>query len=224
MLSFVRTIGKMGYMRHYTLLDQVCMQIDHALTTLSTAAHGARDNPAIFFSENPLTESERKNSVGCMRVNHTGEVCAQALYRGQLVTCQSHQTRAMLEKSCDEETDHLAWTKKRLDELSGRMSVLNLFFYTNSFCIGILAGLAGDRWSLGFVEETEIQVAKHLENHLQKISEHDVRSRAIIRVMREDEINHEKAAVAAGAESLPLAVKKLMQWHASVMTTLVYYI
>lgn len=211
-------------MRQYTALDKLIGHVDDALTTIFTASPCARNNPSHPLPENPLTEMERKNSEGCMRVNHTGEVCAQALYRGQAMLSRSHKTRDMLEKSCEEETDHLAWTKNRLDELHGRTSYLNVLWYFNSFLIGAIAGLAGDRWSLGFVEETEIQVAKHLTNHLDCVSKGDVKSRAIIKKMREEEIAHEKAAHNAGSAELPFVIKSLMQLHSKVMTTVAYYL
>ena len=210
-------------MRRFSLRDQFCIQANHALTTIFTVSDNPRKNPADALVDTDLMPDEKKNSLGCMRVNHTGEVCAQALYRGQLLTSRSQKTKAMLEKSCDEETDHLAWTKKRVEELNGKTSVFNLFFYSNAFFIGVLAGLCGDRWSLGFVEETEIQVAKHLESHLEKISKKDEKSRAIIVQMREEEIQHEKAAASAGASPLPWIVKKLMRLQSKVMTTLTYY-
>ena len=210
-------------MRSFSFVDKLLTQVDHALTTIFTISSAARDNPADKVPEQTLSESECNNSIGCMRVNHTGEVCAQALYRGQLLVSKTDKTRKMLEKSCEEETDHLAWTKARLNELGGRASYLNAFWYVNSYCIGVMAGLAGDQWSLGFVEETEIQVAKHLENHLKKISIHDEKSRAIIQKMRDEEIQHEQAAHKAGAVMLPVVIQSLMQLHAKVMTTVTYY-
>ena len=211
-------------MREFSFIDTWLTQANHALTTLFTTAENPRANPADPVLEHTLTRSEKRNSVGCMRVNHTGEVCAQALYRGQLIACRSKTTRAMLEKSCEEETDHLAWTKNRLEELGGHASFLNLFFYVNSFLMGVIAGKMGDAWSLGFVEETEIQVANHLETHLHRLSEHDQKSRAIVEKMRDEEMHHEKAAVSAGARELPALIKKLMRCHAAVMTTVAYFI
>lgn len=210
--------------RHFSLIDHLCIQANDALTTIFTTASNARENPARSVAETTLNNDEKKNSIGCMRVNHTGEVCAQALYRGQLLSCRSEKTREMLERSCEEETDHLAWTKERLNELHGKTSYLNTLWYMNSYLIGAIAGLAGDRWSLGFVEETEIQVSKHLENHLEKLSAHDLKSRAIVHQMREEEMQHEKAAVDAGATHLPSAIKQLMQCHAKVMTTIAYWV
>lgn len=211
-------------MRHFSVIDNILVQANDALTTVFTAASDARKNPAERISDVLLSPDEQKNSIGCMRVNHTGEVCAQALYRGQATACRSEKTREMLEKSCDEETDHLAWTKERLNQLQGKTSYLNLFFYFNSFFIGMIASAIGDRWSLGFVSETETQVAKHLENHLEKLPNADLKSRAIVSQMRIEEMEHDKKAVDAGAAELPLPVKKLMQLHAKVMTTVAYWL
>lgn len=209
-------------MRYFSVIDKILIQVNHALTTVCTISASPRKNPAESLPEVALAVDERKNSIGCMRVNHTGEVCAQALYRGQLMACRSTKTRDMLQKSCEEETDHLAWTKERLNELRGKTSYLNAMWYCHSFMIGLIAGLVGDQWSLGFVEETEIQVAKHLEGHLNRLPTQDQKSRAIVVQMREEEKQHEKAAVAAGACELPPFVKKLMQLQAKVMTTVVY--
>lgn len=210
-------------MRRFSILDHLLTQVNGALTTLFSETLHARANPAEKIPEANLSVAEKQKSANLMRINHTGEICAQALYRGQLVISRDEKTRAMLQHSCAEETDHLAWTKQRVLELQSHTSYLNLFFYGNAFAMGVIAGLWGDRRSLGFVEETEIQVAKHLQNHLEKLPEQDAKSRAIISKMREEEIQHEKAAVHAGATELPIAIKKIMQWHARVMTTIVYW-
>src|SRR3990167_4345873 len=211
-------------MRHLSFIDKILTSANDALTTVFTVAPDARKNPAEDVVDLELSSDENNESIGCMRVNHTGEVCAQALYRGQLTFSHSKKTREMLEKSGDEETDHLAWTKERLNELDGKTSYLNCLWYLNSYLIGVIAGLAGDRWSLGFVEETEIQVAKHLQNHLEKLPSKDLKSRAIVSRMRDEEMQHEKAAVNAGANHLPFPIKKLMQLQAKVMTTIAYYL
>lgn len=211
-------------MRHFSWIDHVLASANDALSTVFTVAATTRENPARETADVVLTDAEKKKSVGYMRVNHTGEVCAQALYRGQALTSRSPHTRAMLEQSCEEETDHLAWTKNRLDELRGKTSYLNIFFYSHSFFIGVIAGLLGDRWSLGFVSETEIQVAKHLQQHLEKLPAADLKSRAIVTTMRDEEMEHEKKAADAGAAKLPYVIKKCMQWQARVMTTLTYSI
>lgn len=210
--------------RQFSLIDQFIIQVNDALSTVFTVSSHPRQNPAEGVVETPLTSDEKRNSIGCMRVNHTGEVCAQALYRGQSVLCRSDKTREMLEQSCVEETDHLAWTKSRLIELGGNTSYLNLFFYWNSFLMGLVASAVGDCWSLGFVSETETQVANHLSSHLENISTNDHKSRAIIETMREEELHHEKAAEDAGAAALPFVVKMLMQMHAKVMTTVAYWV
>lgn len=211
-------------MRHFSVIDNILTQVNHALTTVFVTVPNGRANPANTQSEVELSGKERRVSEGCMRINHTGEVCAQALYRGQLITSQSEKTREMLMHSCDEETDHLAWTQERLKELNGRTSYLNPFWYLNSFFIGVVAGMAGDRLSLGFVEETEMQVDRHLQSHMKKLPENDLKSRAIIDQMRADELGHAKAAAQAGAYPLPFPIKKLMQLQAKIMTTVVYWV
>lgn len=211
-------------MRCFSILDHVLTQVNHAMTTLFVASADVRENPAKSQPDVVLSEEERRISEGCMRVNHTGEVCAQALYRGQLLCSQNETTREMLQHSCDEETDHLSWTQARLDELNGRTSYINAFWYLNSFFIGVVAGMAGDKWSLGFVEETEKQVDRHLQSHLQKMPAKDLKSRAIIDQMREDELSHASAALDAGASPLPAFIKQLMQIQAKIMTTSTYYI
>ncbi|EKD92299.1 MAG: hypothetical protein ACD_29C00076G0003 [uncultured bacterium] len=212
-------------MRSFSLIDKILIQANLALETIFTVSNDSRKNPAdtIVTSDN-LTVDEQNKSASLMRVNHTGEICAQALYRGQSMCSHSKKTRDMLEKSCDEETDHLAWTKQRLLELNSRTSCLNIFFYCNSYMIGLLAGFAGDQWSLGFVAETEIQVAKHLEKHLKKLPKQDLKSRIILEKMRDEEMQHQKAAFQAGAAELPFVIKKLMRVNSKVMTILTAWI
>lgn len=210
--------------RRYTLLDQALIQINHALTTVHSHLSSHRPNPSAHTKNASLTPTEKKHSAGLMRVNHAGEVCAQALYRGQWSVARESKTREMLANACEEETDHLAWTHERLKELNSHRSVLSPFWYANAFFLGVIAGLAGDRWSLGFIEETEIQVTKHLEGHLNKLSENDQKSRQIVAQMRDDEAEHSQAAANAGANELPLPVKKLMTLHAKVMTLVAYYV
>jgi len=211
-------------MRQFSFLDRILVQANDALATIFAASFQVRENPAEKIAEGQLTHAQRQKSAGFMRVNHTGEVCAQALYRGQLMVSHSDKTRAMLKKSCEEETDHLIWTRQRLLELNSNTSYLNIFFYFHSFLIGMIAGLAGDRWSLGFVEETEIQVAKHLQTHLEKLPAQDFKSRAIVSRMRDEEMQHEQAAVRAGATDMPVIIKKCMQWHAMLMTSVTYWV
>src|SRR3989338_6616747 len=216
--------GVSTIMRDFSFVDKIMVSVNDALETVFSVSPHARKNPAADVVETALSDEEKKNSIGCMRVNHTGEVCAQALYRGQALVSRSDKTRKLLQKSCEEETDHVAWTKNRLDELQGKISYFNILFYGNSFLIGAIAGLMGDRWSLGFVSETEIQVAKHLQNHLEKLSEKDLRSRAIVLQMHDEELQHEKKAVDAGAVELPFFIKKLTQLHARMMTVTAYFI
>ncbi len=211
-------------MRHYNFLDKCIQQIDHGLNAIMGQQHSSRPNPADTHSEDDLSIDEKKHAAGLMRVNHTGEVCAQALYRGQLLMARETKTQAMLAQACLEETDHLAWTDARIRALDGHRSYLNGFWYVNSFCMGALAACVGDRWSLGFIEETEAQVAKHLEKHLGELPEQDHKSRAVVAQMHTDEVQHGQSASQAGASSLPGPVKFLMKLHAKVMTTVSYYV
>ena len=210
--------------RRYTLLDKILIEADAALRTLVADVHSSRQHPDCQLDEAELNEAQQKQSAGLMRVNHTGEVCAQALYRGQQFVARNQKTYAMLEKACVEEVDHLAWTHSRLKALNGHRSYLNIFWYSNAFMMGALAGLAGDRWSLGFVEETEAQVTKHLESHLGRLPKQDVKSYKVVEQMREDEMQHGQAAANAGAYALPSFIRAAMSWHGKVMTTLAYYI
>lgn len=159
-----------------------------------------------------------------MRVNHAGEVCAQALYQGQALTARNTDVRAKLERAAQEENDHLAWTAERLGELGARPSYLNPLWYTGSLAIGAIAGMIGDRWSLGFLAETEHQVVEHLEGHLTRLPAEDRRSRALVEQMREDEGRHATTALEAGASELPLPARRIMRLVAKVMTTTAYWI
>lgn len=210
--------------RQYTLLDRLLIEVNFSLTTILGQVSSRRPNPATDISEAILTQKEQKCSEGFMRVDHTGEVCAQALYRGQMLVSRSSQTYDMLEAACEEEVDHLAWTHERLNELKGHRSYFNTYWYLHSFLIGAIAGLAGDRWSLGFVEETEKQVSQHLKNHIERLPEADKKSLKIAEQMREDEERHGQNAQEAGASELPHFIRKLMALQSKVMTTLAYYI
>ncbi len=210
--------------RHYTLLDKMICQLDDFLTVIFTDLNPGRENPAKNLAEPTLTPSEKKQSEGMMRINHVGEICAQALYQGQAVVAKSSTTRESLKNASIEEVDHLAWTHERLKELGGHRSYLNVFWYTNAFMIGILAGLVSDKWSLGFVEETEHQVSAHLSDHLGKLPSADTKSRAIVEQMKTDEEAHAAMARKLGAEELPDPIKTLMKIHAKIMTTLAYWI
>ncbi|AKQ33181.1 2-polyprenyl-3-methyl-6-methoxy-1,4-benzoquinone monooxygenase [Candidatus Coxiella mudrowiae] len=211
-------------LRHYSVLDEVILQYHNFVETVFNQSRARRQSPAKELSEPVLTHSEKQNSIGCMRVNHSGEICAQALYRGQMILSQNSAVQSMLATAVEEETDHLAWCKDRIEELGGYTSYLNIFWYSNAFLIGLLAGASGDLWSLGFVEETEKQVEAHLENHLHKLSSVDVKSRKIVEQMQKDEVSHGQKAKSAGAKELPYTIKKLMGLHAKVMTTLAYWI
>lgn len=213
-------------LRHYSVIDEAISQHHAFLETLFNRPMMAkRENPAIGLDEQPpLTPAEKKQSVGFMRVNHSGEVCAQALYLGQMVLSKKPTVRVILATAAEEETDHLVWCQERVNELGGHVSYLNIFWYTNAFLIGFLAGCAGDRLSLGFVEETEKQVAAHLAGHLHKLPLTDTKSRKILEQMKKDEIEHGKKAKSGGAKELPYPVKKLMALHAKVMTTFSYWI
>lgn len=200
------------------------MQIDNCLAAVVREPTSQRDYPAKDDPDNELTAAQKKQSAGFMRVNYSGEVCAQALYNAQALMARDEKTRETLLHCGEEETDHLAWCNQRLKELNSHRSYLNIFWYWNSFFIGLTAGMAGDKWSLGFVEETEIQVGKHLQGHLEKLDQNDIKTRSVIKQMELDEAKHAETAATNGAESLPTPIKKLMGLHAKVMTTLAYWI
>lgn len=206
---------------HFSLADRLILQLDQAMRTLVPGASTAeRPSPATGVDEAELTDSERKLAAGLMRVNHTGEVCAQALYQGQALTAKLPDIRESMEHAAREEVDHLAWCENRLKELDSRPSLLNPAFYAMSFGVGATAGLVGDRWSLGFVGETERQVCEHLEDHLQRLPKDDHRSRVVLTQMVVDEKKHGDSAMAAGGAELPLPVRTGMKLMASVMKTL----
>ena len=183
-----------------------------------------RPYPAEKVEQGSLNEFEKNHSAGLMRVNHSGEVCAQALYRGQAITAKLIDTKAKMEQAASEELDHLSWCNKRLEELDSKPSLLNPIWYCMSFSIGAIAGLIGDKWSLGFVHETEEQVVKHLDGHLDKLSDKDLKTRSVIEQMRIDEERHSQDALEAGAEILPNEIKELMSKVAKVMTDSSYHI
>ncbi len=211
--------------RHYSLLDRVLIRAEHALTTsLATGAQAERANPAADTPELVLDDAARRHAAGLMRVNHTGEVCAQALYVGQASVARDERTRADLLRAAQEETDHLAWCGERLTELDSRPSLLNPLWYAGSYAIGVAAGLAGDGWNLGFVVETERQVEAHLEQHLESLPLGDERSRAILRSMKADEARHADHAQAAGARRLPQPIPRLMALTSAIMKAVAYRI
>jgi 3-demethoxyubiquinol 3-hydroxylase len=213
--------------RRYTLLDRLLAPADQTLRTLFASNVAARPNPAESLPETPEiadSPAARRHTAALMRINHSGEVAAQALYQGQAFVSRTDATRASLMEAAREETDHLAWCAERIRQLGGRTSVLNPLWYAGSFSIGALAGLAGDRISLGFVAETERQVVEHLDGHLQRLPAEDVRTRAIIQQMSADEERHGHAATAAGGAELPRPVRALMKLTARVMTRTAYWL
>jgi 3-demethoxyubiquinol 3-hydroxylase len=208
-----------------TPIDRFIIEFDTALRSVVGGANAQRPTPGSESGANIALDSEqRKHAAGLMRVNHVGEVCAQALYQSQKLVARNSEIKEMLDLSGQEELDHLAWCETRLKELGSHTSYLNPFWYAGSFAIGLAAGLAGDKWSLGFVAETEKQVENHLESHLKKLPEEDDRSRAIVDQMRLDEIEHGQAAVHAGGVTLPEPIQKIMQAMSKVMTTAAYKI
>ncbi|KAA2285004.1 2-polyprenyl-3-methyl-6-methoxy-1,4-benzoquinone monooxygenase [Arenimonas fontis] len=212
----------MNAVRHYSLFDRLLIEAQHALDTSLGTAHAERPNPAGTLPEAPLDEPARRHAAGLMRVNHTGEVCAQALYLGQAAVARDPATRSQLLQAAQEETDHLAWCADRLHELDSRPSLLNPLWYAGSWAIGAAAGLRGDGWNLGFVVETERQVEAHLEEHLDTLPPGDRRSRAILQVMKDDEVRHADKAQAAGARVLPPPIPSLMAFASKVMKAVAY--
>jgi len=197
-------------------LDQLITTFDLGLRTVFASQHAGRPYPA-SEAEAPLSDAERAQAAALMRVNHVGEVCAQALYSGQALTAKNETVRVELEQAAREETDHLAWCEARINELGGRKSLLNPLWYGGAFGIGVAAGLLGDKWNLGFLAETERQVEAHLDGHLQQLPAADSRSRAVVEQMKADEARHAQTAVYHGGALLPTPVKWAMRFAADVM-------
>ena len=210
--------------RDFTLVDRLLMDAQNALGTILGSARAERANPGAGEAELVLDDDERRHAAGLMRINHVGEVCAQALYVGQAAVARDATTRRQLLAAAQEETDHLAWCADRLRELDSRPSLLNPLWYAGSYAIGALAGLRGDGWNLGFVVETERQVEAHIAEHLQALPESDGRSRAILSTMQADEIRHAENAEARGARLLPPPLPTLMAAASRVMKTIAYRI
>jgi len=211
--------------RHNSSIDRLLLQADAALRTLVPGSCvPARPSPANGLAETTLDESQNRHLAGLMRINHCGEVCAQALYQGQALTAKLPQVREQMEQAAQEEVDHLAWCEQRLTELGSRPSLLNPLFYGMSFAIGALAGRISDRMSLGFVAATEEQVCRHLDEHLAQLPDGEQKSRAILQSMREDEQHHAEAALTAGGLDFPKPVKFAMRLVAKVMTKSTYRI
>lgn len=209
----------------YSPLDQLLIGLDRAVRTLfGPPLVTERPNPTSGLADVDLDDDERRHVARLMRINHSGEVCAQALYQGQALTARLPETRTRMARSAQEEHDHLAWCEGRIQELGDRNSLLNPLWYAGSFAIGAAAGLVGDRWSLGFVIETERQVEDHLEEHLAQLPAGDIKTRAILERMKADEIHHAEQALAAGGVDLPGPVKLAMQLSSKVMTRTVYWL
>lgn len=206
------------------VVDQVIAEIDRALRTLWAPAASVRPQPGAELPDADMGAAERRHAVGLMRVNHCGEICAQALYQGQAVTSRNPGVREALCVAAHEETEHLAWTERRIGELNGHKSLLNPVLYAGALSMGVAAGLLGDKWNLGFLAETERQVEAHLDTHLLSLPASDQRSRAIVEQMRIDEIRHADMAIHHGAAELPVSVKVAMKVAAKVMTKAAYYL
>jgi len=204
--------------------DRAVVELDRALRAIAGVHRAARANPSDGVEEAELSEAQRAQAAALMRVNHVGEVCAQALYQGQALTARDPGNRAALEDAAREEEDHLAWSADRVHELGGRLSLLNPLWYAGALAMGLGAGLLGDRWNLAFLAETEAQVEEHLSGHLDTLPEADARSRAIVAQMRSDEARHRRSAVALGAAEMPVPVRRAMRVAARVMTTLAHRI
>lgn len=210
--------------RRYRPVDRLLGELQHALTTTLGPARAQRPNPGQPQPHPDLDEAQRRHAAGLMRINHTGEVCAQALYLGQAAVARDEATAAQLRAAAQEETDHLAWCADRLEELHSRPSLLNPLWYAGSYAIGVAAGLRGDGWNLGFVVETERQVEAHLDEHLQTLPPGDARSRAILEAMKADEARHAEHAEAAGARVLPAPIPQLMAASSKLMKLVAYRI
>lgn len=211
--------------RDYDFFDRALINLDRGLRTVfGQPIVTERPNPAAGLPEADLDDGDRRRSAQLMRVNHAGEVAAQALYQGQALTARLPEVRDKMERASLEENDHLWWCERRLEELGGHTSALNPLWYAGSLAIGALAGKAGDRWSLGFIVETENQVVRHLEDHLDRLPAGDSRSRVILEQMKEDETHHATTALAAGGAPLPAPVKALMALTSKVMTKTAYWI
>ena len=205
-------------------LDSLIIEFDKGLRSIFSQAHSIRPHPDAGMGEGELSDSEKNRAAALMRVNHCGEICAQALYQGQALTARDPIVQKKLGEAAVEETEHLAWTAQRVHELGSHVSVLNPLWYTGSVAIGACAGLLGDKWNLGFLAETERQVGAHLQSHLGKLPENDVKSRAVVEQMYTDETRHSEMAVSLGGVELPLPVKLAMQLGGKIMTRTAYWV
>jgi 3-demethoxyubiquinol 3-hydroxylase len=206
------------------MFDSFIIEFDKALRTLFVAAPTVRDVPGQACPEAVLTASDKHHAAALMRINHVGEICAQALYQGQALSCRDPDVRQALNKAASEETEHLAWTERRIRELGGRKSMLDPLWYLGALSIGAAAGKCGDALSLGFLAETERQVEAHLDRHLQGFPAQDLKSKQIVEQMKIDEASHAETAVRLGAQELPCGAKTVMRLVAGVMTRTAYYL
>jgi len=211
--------------RNYSFFDKLCLGVDQAVRALTDNVH---TTDAIYPAKNVepslLNDQEKKHAAALMRINHAGEICAQALYHGQGLVSRTHIIQEKMQQAALEEGDHLAWCKKRIDELGSHTSYLNPLWYAGSFCIGMMAGMVGDQWSLGFVAETERQVVKHLEEQLHLLPANDARSYQILQRMENDEAKHRDEAIASGAKELPEIIKAGMSLTAKFMVKTTYWV
>lgn len=205
-------------------IDSFIVEFDKALRAVAAPAPTVRPVPGVSLDEASLSPEERQHAAALMRINHVGEVCAQALYQGQAITSPTPEIREALAHAAHEETEHLAWTERRIAELGGRKSLLNPFWYAGALAMGMVAGRLGDHWNLGFLAETERQVEAHLDDHLARLPSADTKSRAVLEQMREDEIRHAETAVRLGAAELPAPAKMAMKAASRVMTATAYYL
>lgn len=205
-------------------VDRLIGEFDRALRAVAGVAEAQRRSPGAGLGEAELSADERRHAAALMRVNHVGEVCAQALYQGQALTARHPASRQALEQASLEEQDHLAWSAERIRELGGRPSLLNPLWYVGSLAIGALAGALGDRWNLAFLAETEHQVEEHLSGHLKALPESDRRTRAVVEAMCADEARHRDSAIALGAAELPVPAKRAMRLASKAMTSITYYV
>jgi len=203
-------------------MDRLIAEFDRALRAIAGVVHAERQSPAAAVAETPLEDVPKAHAAALMRVNHVGEICAQALYQGQALTARRAESRQALAQAAREEEDHLAWSAERIRELGGRPSLLNPLWYAGSFAIGAAAGLLGDRWNFAFLAETERQVEEHLTGHLEALPPEDQRTRAVVEAMRADEARHRASALELGAAELPEPVRLAMRLASRVMTTVAY--
>ncbi|HEX5126934.1 MAG TPA: 2-polyprenyl-3-methyl-6-methoxy-1,4-benzoquinone monooxygenase [Rhodocyclaceae bacterium] len=206
------------------MLDHAITEFDKILRTLAAPARSTRPVPGDALPEAELSDADKRHVAALMRVNHVGEICAQALYQGQSLTSRDLALRDSLQQAAREETEHLAWTAQRIDELGGRTSLLNPLWYLGALSIGVAAGIAGDKWNLGFLAETERQVEAHLADHLGQVPQDDARSRAILDQMKADEVGHAETAMSLGAAELPAPIKTAMTLASRVMTRTAYWV